>query len=166
MGGAKLISPFLEDKSNLVKLIETSRSQLAHPYPAYASWMISNISKVKPDLLFEFQDQLVDLVLTSSNQSVLRNSVQTLINLPLPDHREGELLDRLLQFIKDDSNKVALFVYSIYLLAKFTLKYPEIKQEIQAIIGSKPENMKPAMRIGIRNYLSQTAHIQGPLYNY
>ena len=159
MGGSKNVDLFLDSPDNLAHLVDTACSELPHPYPAYASWMVSHISKEYPDRLVDFHKQIIDTVLNSSNQSVLRNCTQTLNNLMLSDYKEGDLLDRLIKFIKDDGNKVALFVYSIYLLAKFTLKYPEIKQEIQAIIESKPKNMQAAMRVGIRNYLSKTAHI-------
>jgi hypothetical protein len=159
MGGAHQIEPFLNDKIQLKNLINVACSKLEHPYPAYAAWIVSNISKKNTELLVEFQPQLIDTILSSNNQSVLRNCVQSLNNLPISNYKEGELLDRLIGFIQDDSNKVALFVYSIYLLAKFTRKYPAIKQEIQVIIDSKPLIQQPAMRVGIRNYLSLTADI-------
>jgi hypothetical protein len=76
--------------------------------------------------------------------------------LPLIEYKESEFLDKLIDNIKDDSNKVALFVYSIYKLIQFTKKYPEIKPEIEGIISLKEEPMKPAMKIGIRRYLKET----------
>ena len=90
----------------------------------------------------------------------MRNLCNTCSHLPLIDYKESEFLDQLIDFIKDDSNKVALFVYGMYKLIQFTQKYPEIKPEIEGIIELKQTvNIQPAVRIGIRNYLKATKSI-------
>lgn len=155
----KLSDEYIKDAVLLEELVELSVSDLPHPYPEYSSWLMIHIAKKSPEVLEPFQPKMIDRILVSTNQSVLRNLVNVSEMLPLIEYKESEYLDRLVHFITDDSNKVALFVYSIYKLIQFTHKYPEIKYEIEGIISLKQEPLKPAMRIGIRNYLKEVKNI-------
>lgn len=156
-GFPKLASRFIQEPQLIPELVEIAISDLKHPFPECASWLLTHIVKTNPELLEEFQPQFIDCLLKSKNQSVLRNLCNTCSHLPLIDYKESEFLDQLIDFIKDDSNKVALFVYGMYKLIQFTQKYPEIKSEIEGIIELKQTvNIQPAVRIGIRNYLKAT----------
>lgn len=149
----KLADLFILDPSLLDELVAIATTELPHPYPEYASWLILHIVKKAPELIEPYQALFINRILVSTNQSVLRNLTNASVSLPLIPHKESEYLDRLIQFISDDSNKVALFVYGMYKLIQFTKKYPEIKFEIDGIIALKQtQNMQPAIKIGIRNY--------------
>ena len=147
---------FVQQPELLDELVEVSVSDLPKPYPEHASWLLVHISDIQPSLLEKFQPALIDRILVSENQSVLRNLVNVTCTLPLVEYRQSELLDKLIDFIKDDSNKPALFVYSIYKLIQFTAAYPEITNEIEGIISLKPEPLKPSLKIGIRNFRKAT----------
>jgi hypothetical protein len=53
-----------------------------------------------------------------------------LVQLKIDDYKESELLDRLMEFVKDGENKVALQIYSIQLFIQYIQKYPELKDEL------------------------------------
>ena len=155
----KLANRFIADPSLLHELVEISTSELQHPFTEYASWLLIHISKKAPKIIEPFQEQLIDAILISTNQSVLRNLMNVSVSLNLINYKESEFLDKTIEFISTDSNKVALYVYAINKLIKFTQKYPEIKTEILGIIELKKHHeMKPAMKIGIRNYLKETSN--------
>jgi hypothetical protein len=152
-----LADSFIADPSLLHELVDIATSELPHPFPEYASWLLIHIAKKAPNLIEPFNEKIIDSILISTNQSVLRNLMNTSVSLQLTEYKESDFLDKTIQFISTDSYKVALFVYSIYKLIQFTHKYPEIKPEILGIIDLKRDNeMKPAMKIGIRNYLKET----------
>jgi hypothetical protein len=156
---SKHVDIFIKDEGLLIDLVKTATSELPHPYPEYGSWLITHIVKSQPEILEKFQGDFIDCILASKNQSVLRNLVNTTQLLPLIEYKESEYLDKLISFIKEDANKVALFVYSIYKLIQFTHKYPEIKNEIEGILLLKPEEMKPSMRVAIRRYFTAVKNI-------
>jgi len=159
-GFPKLAARFIQEPQLIPELVEIAISDLIHPFPECASWLLTHIVKTNPELLEEFQPLFIDCLFHSANQSVLRNLCNTCSHLPLIDYKESEFLDQLIAFIKDDSNKVALFVYAIYKLIQFTEKYPEIKAEIEGIIELKQTvTVQPAVRVGIRNYLKATKSI-------
>ena len=147
---------FIEDPSKIGELVDIALSDLPKPYPEHASWLMVHICGTEPTLLSAHQVSIIDRILTSENQSVLRNLVNVCHSLPLIEYRETELLDRLISLISNDDNKVALFVYACYKLTQFVQKYPELKPEIEAIFSLKQEPLKPAMRIGIRNFRAAT----------
>jgi hypothetical protein len=76
-----------------------------------------------------------------------------LLEFPLTDYRESELLDALISHLKNEEDKVALRVYCLYKLTSFVQRYPEIKQEIDAVIELIQEHpLSPFMKVGIRNF--------------
>lgn len=158
-GFTELSNQFILNPQYIPELLDLALSDLKHPFPEYASWLLLHIVKKKPELIEAYQPMLIDRILVTTNQSVLRNLVNISGMLPLVEHKESEYLDRLVQFIGDDSNKVALFYYSISKLIQFTKKYPEIKHEIEGIISLKQEPLQPAMRIGIRNYHKEVSSV-------
>jgi hypothetical protein len=149
----RLANQFIENPSDIAELVEVSGSKEPHPYPEYASWLLIHITRKAPQLIEAYQHKFIDTILRSSNQSVLRNLLNSCVSLPLIEHEESAFLDRLLDFVKDDTNKVALQVYSLYKLEQFVEKYPEILPEINGILDLKEENnLQPAMRVAIRNF--------------
>jgi hypothetical protein len=149
-------SLFIESNEKIDELVKVAVSHDQYPYPQYASWLLVHISKSNNELLLPHLPSFIDEFLISKDQTILRNLANLLQASPLSEYKDGQLLDHLLKLINDDSNKVALFVYSLYCLIQFTRKYPEIKKEVLQIIQSKQEPLQPAMRVAIRNYLKST----------
>ena len=121
--------------------------------PAHASWLLIHIAKADWTLLASYEQAFIDHFLQSTNQSILRNLLVSLLGFPLTDYRETDFLDALITHVKNEENKVALRVYSLYKLTEFVRRYPEIKVEIDAVLEIIQENpMSPFMKIGIRHY--------------
>lgn len=155
-----LAEHFVKDPTHLEELVQFATSDLKHPYPEYASWLLIHILKKSPDLLIPYQEHFIECILVSKNQSVLRNLMNVCVSLPLTDFRESEFLDKLIELIKDESNKAALFVYSMYKIIQFTKKYPEIKPEILGTIELKQTHaIQPSIKVAIRNYLNATKNL-------
>ena len=88
----------------------------------------------------------------------------SLLEFPLTDYRESDFLDSLITHVKNEENKVALRVYSLYKLTEFVQRYPEIKVEIDAVIELIQEHpMSPAMKVGIRNFEKMCQKMLGKL---
>lgn len=150
---------FIDQPKNLDQLIEVATSDLKHPLPEYASWLVLHISKNKPVILQPFQKKIIDRILTSKNQSVLRNLVYSNNLIGRSKYKEGELLDYLIEAVEDENNKVALQVYSLYALIPFVEVFPELKAEIDEILQLKPAPHKPAMKVAIRNFQKATTKL-------
>ena len=144
---------FVAHPEQIPDLVDLALGSKKAPLPAHASWLLIHIAKADWTLLAPYERAFIDHFLQSTNQSILRNLLVSLLEFPLSEYRESELLDALILHLKNEENKVALRVYSLYKLTEFVRRYPEIKVEIDAVLEIIQENpMSPFMKIGIRNF--------------
>jgi hypothetical protein len=145
---------FLEKPKAIPFLVDLSLSQKAHPVPAYSAWLLVHIAKAKSSLVAPFQDQLTEGLLVTNNHSIQRSLLVVLLELPIKRKFKGELLNYCFEVFANPDTAVANRVYALYHLKRFVKSYPEIDQEVRAIIAIlESHEMKPALRVGIRNYL-------------
>ena len=155
MDRSKLLAPFQKDLQKLDDLVKLVENLEEYPIKEYASYALTHLQKQKTDLE-PFHNRFIDTIFKTDNQSVLRNLTNILSQQELTDYRESELIDLLIGFIQDPKNKVALHVYSIYVLIKFVHRYPELKDEIEEIIELNSEGKTAAWKIAKRNFHQQT----------
>ena len=144
---------FVAHPEQIPDLVDLALGSKNSPLPAHASWLLIHIAKADWTLLRSYEHAFIDHFLVSTNQSILRNLLSSLLEFPLTDYRESDFLDSLITHFKNEEDKVALRVYSLYKLTEFVQRYPEIKVEIDAVIEIIQDNpMSPFMKIGIRHY--------------
>jgi hypothetical protein len=144
---------FVSHPEQIPDLVELALGSKKAPLPAHASWLLIHLAKADWTLLASYEHAFIDHFLVSTNQSILRNLLVALLEFPLTDYRESDFLDSLIKHVKNEENKVALRVYCLYKLVQFVQQYPEIKQEVDAVIEFIQEHpMSPAMKVGIRNF--------------
>jgi hypothetical protein len=147
-------SKILEDSKLVEGIIKLIINKEEYPIAEYASWILTHTVKSDKQLLIPFQNELIDFILTeNNNQSVLRNCTNILNELPLSIYKEGELIERYIDFIKNSQNKVALQVYSMQNLSRFVVNYPELKEELIAIVELYYIERSAAYKAGVRNFI-------------
>lgn len=153
---------FLTSNPNELKsLVEMIKTEKEYPYPEYASWILTHYVKVERDAVKPFQNKLIDFILSpSSNQTLLRNVVNVLVQLKIDDYKESELLDRLMEFVKDGENKVALQVYSIQLFVQYIQKYPELKDELSSLVDLYAEGRTASYHASVRDFHKKVKKIK------
>jgi hypothetical protein len=145
---------FLEQPAAVPMLVALALSKKAHPVPAYSAWLLVHIAKAKPQLLYKLQAQLEEGLLQTTKHDIQRSLLVVLLHLPLRRQNEGILLELYFAIFQNQDSKVANRVYALYHLKRFVKTYPEIDQEVRSIIALiESHEMKPALRVGIRNYL-------------
>lgn len=153
---------FLTSNPNELKsLVEMIKTEKEYPYPEYASWILTHFVKIENSSVKPFQNELIDFILSpSSNQTLLRNVVNVLVQLKIDDYKESELLDRLMEFVKDGENKVALQVYSIQLFVQYIQKYPELKDELSSLVDLYAEGRTAAYHASVRDFHKKVKKIK------
>ena len=151
MDKKQLLSPFLKDAKKIDALVQITHDLEEYPLKEYASYALTHLQKGGIDLS-SHRKKFIDTLFKTDDQTVLRNVTNMLSHMELTSYKESELLDLLLEFVIDPKNKVALHVYSIYILAKFVRKYPDLEQEIRTVIIYNSKDKAPAYRIAIRNF--------------
>ena len=147
---------FLENPGAISLLIQLAFSDKKHPVPAYSAWLLVHIAKTKPQLLYKLQAQLEEGLLQTTKHDVQRSLLVVLLHLPLRRQHEGNLLELYFSIFQDHNLKVANRVYALYHLKRMVKKYPELDAEVKAQMSIIEElgEMKPALKVGIRNYLN------------
>ncbi len=143
---------FEQNPAQVNELIHFISAEHPYPLPEYASWILVHLARKKRSLVQSYESRIIDNLFNTSNQSVLRNLVNTLSALKLTDYRESELVDLLISYLQNHENKVALQVYSMYVLLQFVEKYPELEHEILAVITLNEEGKSPAYMAGKQNF--------------
>jgi hypothetical protein len=154
----KLLGPFLRDPQKVNNLVQIVSNSEEYPLQEYASFALTHLFKQGCDL-HNYQKDFIKILLSSDNQSVLRNICLILSRTELSSFKESELIDKCVEFISDPKNKVALHVYSIYMLIKFVQKYPSLKSEFIDLIELNERGKTPAYFIAKRNFLVETKNI-------
>lgn len=151
MDREKLLGPFKKDVKKIDHLVQITANLEEYPLKEYASYALTHLQKQGADLT-KYRKVFIDTLFVTENQTVLRNLTYLLHHLEYTDYRESELLDLLISFLNNAKNKVALHVYSIYLLIQFVQQYPELKDEVREVILYNSMGKTPAYRIAIRNF--------------
>lgn len=123
-----------------------------YPIKEYASWILIHVSESRKIDLQPYYPKLVDVLFKTKDQTVLRNVSRSLHHFQVNDYRESEFIDLLISFIQNYDNKVALQVYSMYILAQFIKIYPELKEEISEIIALHRTNKTASYFAAERNF--------------
>jgi len=150
---------FAKHPKKLEELIQLVTNEEPYPLEEYGSWILVHLCKTQPEQIQPYYNHMVDIAFKSRNQSVMRNVVNVVHHLKITDYRESEYVDLLINFVQDYENKVAVQVYSIYVLAQFVKKYPELKPEILEIIDLHADGKSAAYRSSVRNFLKMTKNI-------
>ncbi len=143
---------FLAHEDQLLDFIELLKSDPNYPYPEYGSWLLCHLVKADNELVSKYKSELIQLLHTSENNSLLRNLMNVLNTLPFNESENSVLLDRCLSFIQESSYKVALQVYSIYYLVNYIKVYPELKGELLQMIEIHYNNRSSAYRAAVRKF--------------
>jgi hypothetical protein len=130
-----------------------------YPYKEYASWLLIHIASSKRINLQPYYPQLVEVLFETNDQTVLRNVARSLTEMNITEYRESEFIDLLIGFIQNYENKVALQVYSIYLLQQFVRRYPELKEELVEIIALHRSGKTSSYKVAERNFLKFVSKI-------
>ena len=151
---------FREHPKKIPALIELINDSEKYPFASYASWALTHLCKTQAEDIQPHYKRIIDALFKIEDQSARRNLLCTLDHLTLTSYKEGKLLDKLVGFIENHENKVAVHVYTMRLLAKLVNKYPELKPEMVELLDLYAENKTPAYASGMKNFLRATKGIQ------
>jgi len=153
------VKHFVEHPTEFDQLIQCIVNLEEYPYKEYASWLLIHVATSKRIDLQSYYPKLVDVLFKTDNQTVLRNVARSLTEMKITDYRESEFIDLLIGFIQNYENKVALQVYSIYLLQQFVKRYPELKEELIEIIALHRTGKTVSYKVAERNFLKFASKI-------
>ena len=121
-----------------------------------AAWPLSYCVINHPELIKKHFTKLIkNLRKPGLHDSVKRNTVRLLQHIPIPGKLHGEVMDICFNYISDPKEKVAIKAFSLTTLENLCQQYPEIRQELKAIIEDRWDYETAAFRSRAKKILSK-----------
>ncbi|MEZ5017303.1 MAG: hypothetical protein R2800_09650 [Flavipsychrobacter sp.] len=122
------------DKSRLKKLIDIFLYD-EYRVVQWAAFVISRVADKHHDLLTPHLDSMVARMKEPNlHVAVKRNVLRILQDRQIPEHLHGDIMNLCFDSLANVQEPIAVRVFSMTVLDNLSKQYPEIKQELHAII--------------------------------
>ena len=126
-----------ENEAVLRKLQEFSFSD-DRKLAFHSSWILSKVYEKYPEIIGQNLHVLIDALDSVDNESVLRSFLK-IISLselaPLSQKHHGRLADCCFRYLRSGTSAIAVKVYSMEIIYKLALVYPELANELTSTIN-------------------------------
>lgn len=113
-----------------------------------SAWAVGDLGRSRPELLIPYHADLLAAGRRAVHPAVLRNVIRYFSEAPeLPEPIHGELADLCFTQLADPNAPVAIRVFSMSTLLRLTEIYPELGNELRALI----EEEMPRASAGFRS---------------
>ncbi|HEX8517663.1 MAG TPA: hypothetical protein VF868_15805 [Bacteroidia bacterium] len=133
------------DPAEFKKIVEIIYSAKA-PLPQRASWLLAVVSQKYPELITPFVPKFINTITGFNVDGIKRNMLNALVTQKIPRKLQGKTVTICFDFIMSPSETVAVKVLSLEILSHLAKEYPELKEEIKAVI----EDQLPKTTIAFR----------------
>jgi hypothetical protein len=100
-----------------------------------AAWIVNTAGEKHPGLLLPHLAAMIKRMSDPGvHIAVKRNVVRVLQFIDIPEELHGQVMDTCFSFLADPKEAVAVRCFSMGVLANLAAQYPDIKQELKAII--------------------------------
>lgn len=112
-----------------------------------AAWPMSYCVQLYPPLINPYLKKMLGLLKDpGQHNAVARNITRLLQDITIPKRYHGQLMNQCFEFIADPHIPVAIKAFSLTILEKLSVLYPEILPEIKLIIEERWEHETAAFR--------------------
>jgi hypothetical protein len=119
-----------------------------------AAWPMSYCVIAHPEFMEGNFDKLVkNLKRKELHNSIKRNSVRLLQEIPIPPEYEGDVMNICFQYLESPSETVAVKAFSLTVLGRLADKYQEIVPEIKLLIQDQLPHQTAAFRQRAKEFL-------------
>ena len=101
---------------------------------------LGDIGKNHPELILPYLHKMIDRMLQPAvHRSVKRNVVRILQFMDIPEKHQGNVMNVCFELLGDPKEAIAVRVFSMTVLDNLSKIYPELRQELIAIIEDEME---------------------------
>lgn len=134
----------IKEQVELIHLKELLDAE--HPIGMRFTWLLGHILEAAPKQVAP----IVSYCFTNRNQwtfpGIKRTIAKMLALAGVPEEIEGLVVDELFKWLLDSKIKVAVKVHGMEALYNMTLKYPDLKEELLAVIEDQWDKNSVAFR--------------------
>jgi 8-oxo-dGTP diphosphatase len=126
----------IENPAIFNKLLEYSFSD-DNKLAFHASWILTKVCDKYPELIYPHMSKIMDALGNLGNESAMRSFLR-IISLSdlerISEKHHGILADQCFSLLRSGFSAVAVKAYSMEILYKLVLKYPELRNELSVTI--------------------------------
>jgi len=127
----------VENPAIFMKLLEYSYSS-DKKFAFRASWTLTKVCDRLPEIIYPYLPEMIKVLDSLDNESVQRSFLKVLSLSDLDrisSKHHGILAEHCFTALKSGISAIAIKAYSMEILYKLTLKYPELRNELSASIN-------------------------------
>jgi len=97
--------------------------------------MVSKIAEIHPELILPYLDAIVNKMSEPGvHVAVKRNVIRLLQGIDIPQKLHGVVMNSCFELLADPKETIAVRVFSMTVLNNLSKSYPDIRQELRAIV--------------------------------
>jgi hypothetical protein len=133
------IREVIASKAHLDTLVDLA---LHDPDPVAwrASWVLDGSDEQAPGLAIPFLHKLVQALPTLESKGSLRSLLRMLCRHDIPEQDQGLLIDLCFGYLSSELYPVAVKAHAMQIIYNHVLIYPELKDELVAVLEDQMEN--------------------------
>jgi hypothetical protein len=126
----------------------------------FCSWIISDLSEIKPDLLNPFTEQIIAKANSSKHLGVKRNLFKAIQFIEKSDSIKQELGIICLNCLQNPKETIAVKSYSITILEGLIVDFPEFLEEVNFELEKQLPNATPAFASRAHRFLKKVKKLK------
>ncbi|MEL7163351.1 MAG: hypothetical protein AAFN92_21520 [Bacteroidota bacterium] len=131
-----ILAYVLKDKRRTAKLMDLFLDD-EYRVGQRAAMVVGDLGRLEPTWLRPYHARMIAAADAGKHDAIKRNVMRYFSELPLEELSEenaGNLLDVAFRLFESPTEAVAIRVFSMQIVANFTEEYPELKDELRAVI--------------------------------
>ena len=105
-----------------------------------ASWLLDCSDEKKPGLVHKHLSLILRALEGLQSMGTLRSLLRLLTRYQIPEEEQGMLIDRCFNYLVSEQYPVAVKAHAMQIIYNHVLLYPELKNELIAVIEDQAEN--------------------------
>ena len=149
-----LIGAVIKSESHFTSLLQLALYE-KDPLAWRASWVLDGSDERKPGLARKHIPQIVQALPRLESKGSLRSLLRMLTRYDIPEDEQGLLIDLCFSYLVSEQFPVAVKAHAMLIIYNHVLLYPELKNELIAVIEDQEDNNSVGFKSRGRNLIKQ-----------
>ena len=134
-----LIGKVIKSDSHFNRLLELALHE-KDPVAWRACWVLDGSDEKRPGLAHKHISGIVQALPVLESKGTLRSLLRLLTRYDIPEEEQGLLIDLCFNYLVSEQYPVAVKAHAMQIIYHHVLLYPELKDELIAVIEDQMEN--------------------------
>ena len=149
-----LIGAVIKSESHFTSLLQLALYE-KDPLAWRASWVLDGSDERKPGLARKHIPEIVQALPRLESKGSLRSLLRMLTRYDIPEDEQGLLIDLCFSYLVSEQFPVAVKAHAMLVIYNHVLLYPELKNELIAVIEDQEDNNSVGFKSRGRNLIKQ-----------